>query len=74
VIRGVPQAVGVTGPDLTHVASRPTIAGGILANTPHNLGRWLANPPGIKPGSIMPNLNLPQADIDALVAYLQTLK
>ena len=74
VIRGVPQAVGVTGPDLTHVASRPYIAGGILANTPHNLGRWLANPPGIKPGSMMPNLNLPQADIDALVAYLQTLK
>ncbi len=74
VIRGVPQAVGVTGPDLTHVASRPYIAGGILANTPHNLARWLENPPGVKPGSLMPNLNLSRPDIDALVAYLQTLK
>jgi len=74
VVRGVPQALGQTGPDLTHVASRPYLAGGILANTPYNLARWLANPPGLKPGSLMPNLNLAQADIDALVAYLQTLK
>jgi len=74
VIRGVPQAGGVTGPDLTHVASRPYIAGGILATTPHNLARWLENPPGVKPGSKMPNLNLSRQDIDALVAYLQTLK
>ena len=74
VIRGIPQAVGNTGPDLTHVASRPYIAGGILPLTSLNLSRWLANPPEIKPGSIMPNLNLSTADIDSLVAYLQTLK
>jgi cytochrome c oxidase subunit 2 len=74
VVRGVPQALGQTGPDLTHLAGRPYLAGGILANTPHNLARWLANPPALKPGSLMPNLNLAQADIDALVAYLQTLK
>jgi len=73
-IRGLPQAVGVSGPDLTHVAGRPYLAGGILANTEHNLGRWLADPPGVKPGSLMPNLDLSQADIDVLVAYLQTLK
>jgi cytochrome c oxidase subunit 2 len=74
VVRGVPSAVGKTGPDLTHVYSRPYFAGGIFATTPFNLSRWLANPPGVKPGSLMPNLNLPQTDIDALVAYLQTLK
>jgi len=73
-IRGVPSAVGQTGPDLTHVASRPYIAGRILANTPHNLARWLANPPGIKPGALMPNLGLSRPDIEALVAFLQTLK
>ncbi len=73
-IRGLPPAAGVTGPDLTHVASRPYIAGGILANTEHNLGRWLADPPGVKPGSLMPNLGLSPADIDSLVAYLRTLK
>lgn len=73
-IRGIPQAVGVAGPDLTHVASRPYIAGGVLGNTPHNLARWLENPPGIKAGSLMPNLNLPKSDVDALVAYLTSLK
>ena len=74
VIRGVPSAVGKVGPDLTHVSSRPYIAGGILTNTPQNQARWLANPPGIKAGSLMPNLNLAPADIESLVAYLQTLK
>lgn len=74
IIRGIPQAVGVAGPDLTHVGSRLYIAGGILANTPHNLARWLENPPGLKAGSIMPNLNLSSSDIDALTAYLTGLK
>ncbi|HEY4688879.1 MAG TPA: cytochrome c oxidase subunit II [Anaerolineae bacterium] len=73
-INGVPQANGQTGPNLTHVTSRPYIAGGTLANTPFNLSRWLADPPTLKPGSLMPNLNLSTADIDSLVAYLQTLK
>lgn len=72
-ISGTP-AQGKTGPNLTHVASRTSIAGGMLTNTEGNLKRWLANPPGIKPGSIMPNLNLSQSDIDALTAYLQSLK
>jgi cytochrome c oxidase subunit 2 len=74
VIRGMPAATGTTGPDLTHVSSRPYIAGGTLANTPLNQARWLANPPGIKSGSLMPNLNLAPTDIDSLVAFLQTLK
>jgi cytochrome c oxidase subunit 2 len=73
-LRGIPRAVGHTGPDLTHVASRPYIAGGTLANTPHNLARWLSDPPAIKPGTVMRELNLSPSDVDALVAYLQTLK
>ena len=67
-------AVGKVGPNLTHVGSRTHIAGGILENTAGNLTRWLGNPPGIKPGSIMPNLNLAPADIQKLVAYLQSLQ
>ncbi|HLF26855.1 MAG TPA: cytochrome c oxidase subunit II [Anaerolineae bacterium] len=74
VIRGIPQAVGQTGPDLTHFAGRPYIGAGILGHTPYNLARWLADPPGVKPGSLMPNLNLSRQDIDALVAYLESLK
>ena len=73
-LRGIPRAVGRTGPDLTHVASRPYIAGGTLANTPHNLVRWLSDPPAIKPGTVMRELNLSPSDVDALVAYFQTLK
>jgi len=67
-------ANGKVGPNLTHVGSRDTIAGGLLPNTIGNLRRWLANPPGLKPGSLMPNLNLSATDIDALVAYLQSLQ
>ncbi|HET7088803.1 MAG TPA: cytochrome c oxidase subunit II [Anaerolineae bacterium] len=74
VIRGVPGAVGKTGPDLTHVYGRPCFAGCTLATTPYNLAKWLADPPAVKAGSLMPNLNLPPADIESLVAYLQTLK
>ncbi len=67
-------ANGKVGPNLTHVASRTSIAGGMLNFSPGNLKRWLADPPGLKPGSIMPNLHLSEQDIDALVAYLTTLK
>jgi cytochrome c oxidase subunit 2 len=71
-IRGV--AGGQLGPDLTHFASRRTIAGGMLLNTPGNLARWLENPPAVKPGSLMPDLGLGDAQVAALVAYLTTLK
>ncbi len=63
------------GPDLTHFASRNTFAGAILElDEPGALESWLANPPAIKPGSFMPNLNLSQDEIDALSAYLRSLE
>ena len=67
-------SAGVVGPDLTHVGSRTTIAGGMLPNTPGTLTAWLADPPGVKPGSIMPDLHLSVADVRALTEYLATLK
>ncbi|HEX7241788.1 MAG TPA: cytochrome c oxidase subunit II [Longimicrobiaceae bacterium] len=73
VIRGTPM-VGRTGPDLTHMARRYTIAGGILENNAHNLTEWLRNPPEVKPGSKMPNLNLKPEEIRYIVAYLQSLE
>ena len=42
-IDGTP-AQGVLGPDLSHVASRRTIAAGILENNHENLVRWMADP------------------------------
>ncbi len=71
-IRGV--AAGVVGPDLTHVASRRTLAAGILRNTPEDLARWLENPPAIKPGALMPKLPLTDEQVSALVHYLGDLK
>jgi cytochrome c oxidase subunit 2 len=62
------------GPNLTHVGSRTAIAGGTLTTSEGNFKRWLKNPPGVKLGSIMPNLNLSDADIEALTAYLTSLK
>ncbi len=62
------------GPDLTHIASRQTIAAGRLDNTPANLAEWLLEPNLIKPGCKMPNLHLPRQQQYALVAYLETLR
>ena len=65
---------GKVGPDLTHLASRSTFAGAIFDLTPGNLARWLRDPPGEKPGSKMPDLNLTEDQIRKLVAFLGTLE
>jgi cytochrome c oxidase subunit II len=62
------------GPDLTHVASRRTLAAGALENTPENLAAWLHDPDDFKPGSNMPNFKLSDGDVRALVAFLETQK
>lgn len=67
-------SAGVLGPNLTHVGSRTTLAGGIMDNTPENLAKWLKNPPQEKPGSLMPNLGLTDAQVKDLAAYLGSLK
>ena len=67
-------AAGVTGPNLTHLASRGFIAGGVLANTPENLHAWIKDPQSVKVGNIMPNLGLSDEQVNVLVAYLTTLK
>jgi cytochrome c oxidase subunit II len=73
-IRGTPAA-GAIGPDLTHLASRQTIAGGMLPNDTADLEAWITHAQSLKPGTPMPDL--PQfrgADLRALVTYLQGLK
>jgi cytochrome c oxidase subunit II len=66
-------AIGTFGPDLTHLMSRDTIASGILPNTPENLRAWVRNPNDLKPGVLMPAMQLSDEQIDELVAYLSTL-
>lgn len=65
---------GTLGPDLTHLASRQTIAAGTLPNTRGSLGGWIANPQAIKPGNKMPILNIDSATLQSLIAYLETLQ
>jgi len=67
-------ADGRFGPDLTHLMSRGTLASGAAGNTTALLRLWIQNPDAIKPGSLMPAMKLNDAELDALVAYLQTLR
>ena len=79
------RAAGIIGPNLTRIGSRTTIAAGVLENTPENLAAWLRDPQSVKPGNYMPTLwPLPdettdaqeaqiQSEVDAIVAYLQSL-
>jgi len=67
-------ANGRFGPDLTHLMSRDTIASGVAPNTPEELRRWVGNPDTIKPGSKMPSMQLSEHELDAVTAYLSTLR
>jgi cytochrome c oxidase subunit 2 len=89
-IGGVPGAVSIVGPNLTHVGTRYTIAGGLYPNDTKHLSYWIKNAPHLKPGSIMPTIGkgqydpvrkntvtvggLTDAEIADIVAYLQALK
>ncbi len=66
-------AAGTFGPDLTHLASRATIAAGAAMNTPADLHEWIKDPDHYKPGCLMPAMQLSDQEIDQLVAYLETL-
>jgi cytochrome c oxidase subunit II len=72
-IRGA-GAQGQIGPDLTHLASRSTIAALTLPNDPEYLGGWIRDPQHFKPGNKMPGLNLSGQDVSSLVAYLRSLR
>ncbi len=90
VIKGNPMSMGVIGPNLTHVATRHTIASGLYVNDPMHMALWIKNAPHLKPGSIMPTIGkglydpvrkntitmggLTDAEIADVVAYLQALK
>jgi len=68
------RANGRFGPDLTHLMSRDTIASGVADNTPENLRQWIENPDAIKPGARMPAMGLGARQVEAVVAYLATLR
>lgn len=68
------RAAATRGPDLTHVASRQTIAAGTRPNTRGHLAGWVLDPQSTKPGNMMPSTSLGGDDLQALLAYLETLR
>ena len=75
VVRGSDApGYSATAPDLTHVASRLTLAAGLLANTEGNLTAWISDPQHFKPGVKMAVNEIEPQDLRALVAYLETLQ
>lgn len=72
-VAGTPAGSRV-GPDLTHLAARRTIGAGTLPNTRGHLAGWIVDPQQIKPGVRMPPNALDPQDLQALLAYLATLR
>jgi cytochrome c oxidase subunit 2 len=72
-VRGT-SAAGTLGPDLTHVASRLTIASGLLPTTRGSLAAWIADPQTIKPGNNMPMIPLTPHELQSVSRYLANLK
>jgi len=82
------NAAGIIGPNLTRLGARTTIAAGLLENTPKNLVAWITDPNSVKPGSQMPGadymvtyegqtfppLNVNEEQIQALAAYLSSMR
>jgi cytochrome c oxidase subunit 2 len=73
-------AMGIQGPDLTHLGARTTIAAGLIENNSEQLRRWLRDPESVKPGNKMAKgyrdnkITLSDEEQVALVAYLESLK
>jgi cytochrome c oxidase subunit II len=72
-VRGT-AAGGTVGPDLTHLASRRTLAAATVPNTRGWLGGWVMDPQGIKPGAKMPPNDMRPDELQALLTYLQSLR
>jgi cytochrome c oxidase subunit 2 len=73
VVNGVEGAVGTVGPVLDGLASREELAAG-LPVTRENVAKWISDPAGMKPGTVMPDPGLSDLQVDALTDWLMTLK
>ncbi len=72
-IRGTSASADV-GPDLTHVASRTTLAALTIPNNTGQLAAWIADPQHVKPGNLMPQVPLRGSQLADVVAYLESLE
>lgn len=67
-------AGGAPAPDLTHLATRRSILGGAADGTTPDLIEWISDPHSVKPGALMPDVDLDDDEIDDIVAYLEGLE
>ena len=68
------NATGTFGPDLTHLMSRETIGAGAAQNDLASLRAWVEDPNRLKPGALMPAMQLTQPQLDQVVSYLASLR
>lgn len=73
-VDGSPEPLAIFGPDLTHFASRRWLGSGVALNNTENLLSWMRDPHVLKPGVLMPNMQLNETEVEQVTAYLQTLK
>ena len=67
-------AQGVFGPDLTKLMTRQTIGAGVAPLDRGTLWKWVRDPQDLKVGCLMPDMQLHDKEVDAIVAYLETCK
>lgn len=68
------NASGKVAPDLTHFASRRSIAAGTIPNRRGYLAGWIVDPQHIKPGAYMPSMPMEKGDLQPMLAYLESLR
>jgi cytochrome c oxidase subunit 2 len=71
-LRGT-EATGTIGPDLTHVASRSSLAAVTIPNNARELAAWIEDPQAVKPGNRMPDLGLSRPEAETIAAFLKEL-
>jgi cytochrome c oxidase subunit 2 len=67
-------ALATVGPELTHLASRGSLAAGALPRTRRSTVDWVRDPQRFKPGAHMPATPLSDTDAAALADYLDSLR
>jgi cytochrome c oxidase subunit 2 len=72
-VRGT-RAGAQSGPDLTHLMSRRTLAAGVLPNNAGTVAAWIQTAQELKPGTLMPDQFLTSQELLDVQAYLETLK
>lgn len=72
-VRGT-SAHGIAGPDLSHLATRETLASGTVPNDSEHLDAWIRDPQAVKPGTTMPTLALSGPDRHQITTFLMSLK